>query len=193
MRAAGWHLGQRRGGARGWVVCVAMAVMLNLASSATGDEIIDRVFAVAAGKVILASDVRAARELGLVPAAGAADPDRAVLSGLIDRALMLAEVERYAPPEPSTADVDRAFVEIRDRAGSLTALAATLSRVGLDERQLREMLRQNLRIRGYLSQRFSGDTPERVQVAIGEWVLGLRRRADIVDVYQPAAPAPPVR
>ncbi len=179
------------GMARRWTACLAVAMVVMAAGFATADEIIDRVFAVAAGNVILASDVRAARELGLVPAVGAADPDRAVLSALIDRALMLAEVERYAPPEPSPGDVERAFAEIRDRSGSLTALAAILSRVGLDERQLRETLRQNLRIRGYLSQRFSGDTPERVQMAIGEWVLGLRRRADIVDVYQPSAPAPP--
>jgi hypothetical protein len=142
---------------------------------------------VASGDVILMSDVRAARELGLVPPTGAADPDRAVLTSLIDRALMLYEVDRYAPAEPSTADVDGAFAEVRARVGSQAALDAILVRVGLDERQLRETLHQNLRIRGYLTQRFSGDTPERNQVAIGEWVLGLRRRADIVDIYEPAA------
>lgn len=130
------------------------------------------------------SDVRAARELGLVPASTAADADRLVLSTLIDRALMLDEVNRFAPPEPLLASVDRAFNDVRDRIGSLAALDIVLGRVGLDERQLREMLRQNLRIRAYLDQRFSGDTAERVQAAIDEWTAGLRRRADIVDLYQ---------
>jgi hypothetical protein len=61
-----------------------------------------------------------------------------------------------------------------------------LVQLGLDDRELLDLVRQNLRIRNYLTQRFAGDTPERVQAAIGDWVLGLRRRADIVDVYQPA-------
>lgn len=164
----------------------ALVVAFMLASGvvrASADEVIDRVLAVANGDVILLSDVRVARALQLVPDAGAADPDRAVLSGLIDRALMLNEVDRYAPPEPTAADVDRAFNEIRDRAGSLAALNDVLLKNGLDERRLRDTLRQNLRIRGYLTQRFAGDTPERVQIAIGEWLLGLRRRADIVDIY----------
>jgi hypothetical protein len=155
--------------------------LLSVAGAARADEVIDRVLAVANGDVILLSDVRLARALRLVPDTGAADPDRAVLGALIDRALMLDEVDRYAPPEPSAAEIDRAFAEVRDRVGTLSALSGILAASGIDERELRELLRHNLRIRSYLTQRFSGDTPERVQQAIGEWVLGLRRRADIVD------------
>ncbi len=154
------------------------------------DEVIDRVLAVAAGDIIMLSDVRAARELGLVPTPAAAASDlgseRAVLSALIDRALVLDEVNRFAPPEPSLAAVDLAFTDVRDRVGSLAALDVVLAQGGLDQRQLREMLRQNLRIRAYLDQRFSDDTPARAQAAIAEWTAGLRRRADIVDLYQTA-------
>lgn len=158
------------------------------------DEVIDRVLAVAAGDLIMLSDVRAARELGLVPTPAAAassaasdlGSERAVLSALIDRALVLDEVNRFAPPEPSLAAVDLAFTDVRDRVGSLAALDVVLARGGLDQRQLREMLRQNLRIRAYLDQRFSDDTPARAQAAIAEWTAGLRRRADIVDLYQTA-------
>ena len=165
-----------------------MALALWLASATAGyaqaaDEILDRVLAVAAGDVILLSDVRAARDLGLVPAGDAADPDRVALSALIDRALMLDEVNRYAPPEPAVAAVDVAFGRVTEHVGSLAALDAVLARVGLDERQARQILRQDLRIRAYLDQRFSGDTPERVQQAIYEWTAGLRKRADIVDLY----------
>ena len=156
------------------------------------EEIIDRVLAVAAGDLILLSDLRAVRELGLVPtltsavSIAAADDgsERAALSALIDRALVLDEVNRFAPPEPLVASVDLAFNEVRDRVGSLPGLERVLARVGLDQRQLREMLRQNLRIRAYLDQRFSGDTPARVQGAIAEWIAGLRRRADVVDLSE---------
>ena len=44
------------------------------------------------------------------------DVTRIVLTQLIDRSLMLAEVERYAPPEPSVPAVDR---ELADGAGAL--------------------------------------------------------------------------
>ena len=69
--------------------------------AANGPEIIDRMMAVVAGDLIMMSDVAAAVEFGLVPPAPAADVTRTVLSQLIDRSLMLAEVERYAPPEPT--------------------------------------------------------------------------------------------
>jgi hypothetical protein len=165
---------------RRWAAVIVLLVTMS-AFPARADEIIDRVLAVANGDVILLSDVRLARTLRLVPETGAADPDRAVLGALIDRALMLDEVDRYAPPEPSASEIDLAFAEIRDRVGTLPALNTVLSAAGMDERQLRELLRHNLRIRSYLTQRFAGDTPERTQTAIGDWVLGLRRRADIVD------------
>ena len=177
-----WWRAPQRHPVRAWTIGMCLVLVLG-AATLNADEVIDRVLAVANGDVILLSDVRLARALRLVPETGAADPDRAVLSALIDRALMLDEVDRYAPPEPPTAEIDRAFAEVRDRVGTLSSLSGILSSAGLDERALREVLRHNLRIRSYLTQRFSGDTPERVQAAIGEWVLGLRRRADVVDTY----------
>lgn len=161
---------------------VVLLIWMATTSGLAAQEVIERVLAVVGGDVILLSDVRVARDLGLVVTTGAADPDRTALSALIDRALMLSEVERYAPREPLPADIDRAFAEVRDRVGSLNALSEVLRRAGLDERQLRETLRQNLRIRSYLAQRFAADTPARVQLAIDEWLASLRRRTEIVDV-----------
>src|SRR3982750_1414944 len=69
-------------------------------------EVIDRALAVVGGQLITLTDVIAARDLRLVPAQAAPDPIRAVLSKLIDRELVLAEVERYAPPEPTGEAVD---------------------------------------------------------------------------------------
>ena len=153
--------------------------------SARADEVIDRVLAVVAGDLIMQSDVRAARELGLVSEGDAADPDRAVLSQLIDRALILDEVERYAPPEPAPDAIDRAFRAVRARFGSDEAFSSAFGRVGFDEKQLRAILRQNLRIQAYLDQRFGGETPERGEAIIAAWVSGLRSRATILDLYGP--------
>jgi hypothetical protein len=52
----------------------------------------------------------------------------------------------------------------------------------MDLAQLRETLREDLSIRAYLDQRFSVREDRRQQV-IDDWIAGLRRRANIVDLY----------
>ena len=154
----------------------------SLAGVTVHAETLDRVMAVVAGQIITLTDVVAARDLGLETPGNAADPNRAVLSKLIDRELILAEVERYAPPEPTADAVDREVAAVRTRFVSQAALDAALARSGIDERHLRETLRQDLRIRAYLDQRFNG-TEDRRQALIDEWLAGLRRRADVIDLY----------
>ena len=145
-------------------------------------EVIDRVLAVVSGSLITLSDVNAASDLGLVKIGNSADPVRDVLSQLIDRELQLAEVDRYAPPEPSAADVDREVQTVRSRFPSEEAFEAVLARSGIDLAHLRETMRANLRIRAYLDQRFSVSDERRQQV-VEDWIAGLRRRADIIDLY----------
>jgi hypothetical protein len=94
------------------------------------------------------------------------------------------EVDRYAPPEPTADAVDREIDAVRARFPSQAALEAALARSGIDERHLRETLRQDLRIRAYLGQRFNGTEDQRLAL-INEWVAGLRRRADVIDLYLP--------
>ena len=118
-------------------------------------ETIDRVLAVVAGQLITLTDVTAALDLRLQTADGAADPVRGVLTKLIDRELMLAEVDRYAPPEPTAEAVDREVQRVRARFASQEALDAALARSGIDDKHLRETLRQDLRMRAYLDQRFT--------------------------------------
>jgi hypothetical protein len=169
-------------------ICVTLLLACSvLAVAARADEVIDRVVAVVSGDIILLSDVRAARELQLVDSGEQADsdPDRETLSRLVDRALMLAEVDRYAPPLPSEEAVSQALEVVRARSTSAMAFTQILSRVGLEEMHLREMLRENLRIRAYLDQRFAADTPGRQGELVAEWLAGLRRRAEIADLYAP--------
>jgi hypothetical protein len=139
--------------------------------AARADEVIDRVLAVAAGDLITQSDVAAARDLGLETG-----PD--ILSRLIDRALMLAEVDRYAPPEPASDAVDHEVELVKARFASPQAFDAALARSGLDSKYLREILRQNLRIRAYVDERFAV-AEDRRGALVDEWVAGLRRRAAV--------------
>jgi hypothetical protein len=153
-----------------------------LASPVTRAEVIDRVLAVVAGQLITLTDVRAAIDLRLQTADGAADPVRAVLSKLIDRELVLVEVERYAPAEPTAEAVDREVQRVRARFPSDEAMAAALATSGIDEKHLRETLRQDLRIRAYLDQRFTAASDRR-QPLLDDWMTGLRRRGEVVDLY----------
>jgi hypothetical protein len=153
-----------------------------LAAGVVRAETIDRVLAVVAGQLITLSDVTAARDLGLESADGAADPIRFILTRLIDRELMLAEVDRYGPPEPTAEAVDGEVERVRARFPSPDAFNAALERSGIDEKHLRETVRQNLRMAAYLDQRFAA-AADRRQTLIEEWTAGLRRRGDVIDLF----------
>ncbi len=177
-----------RHGLRACLIAAVVCAGVSRAWAAQG-EVIDRVLAVAGGEVITLSDVRAARELGRVDAGTAVDPVRAVLSQLTDRALVLAEVNRFAPPEPTAAVLDEALDSVTARFASASAFDAVLVRLGIDRSFVRELLREDLRIRAYLDQRFTADTPAEQRTLVDGWVAGLRRRSDVVDLYQPEVSA----
>jgi hypothetical protein len=129
--------------------------ILAAAGSIARADVIDRILAVVDNSLVTQSDVVAAMRLGLeVPPAGAADPIAAVVDRLIDRTLTLGEVDRYAPPEPSAAEITLRIEKIRQAFPSPSAFQAVLNETGLDETQLRRRVRDNLRIAGYLQQRF---------------------------------------
>jgi hypothetical protein len=197
-------------------VCVLLAPV---EARAQASDVIDRVLAIADGVVITLTDVNAAREFGLVTS-DAADQMRGVLTQLINRSLILTEVERYAPPDPEPSAVAARLQAVRARFPTTSTYDLALSRVGLEERHLRELIRQDLRIRSYLDQRFTlvpvNDdqvaayyrahpalftrngllqplddvkveaariaAEVRRQATIDQWVAGLRRRAEVVDL-----------
>ena len=80
------------------LLCLSAAIVVTT-FGALRAEIIDRVLAVAAGEVIMLSDVTAARDLGLVKVEGPGDAVGPILAKLIDRELVLAEVEIDAEEE----------------------------------------------------------------------------------------------
>jgi hypothetical protein len=83
--------------------------------------------------------------------------------------------------------VERELAGVRGRFPSAAAFDAVLQRSGLTEAQLRATLRENLRIRAYIAQRFAGsEDAARRQMLIDEWVASLRQRGDVVDLYATA-------
>jgi peptidyl-prolyl cis-trans isomerase SurA len=139
-------------GFRGFIVGLTILVT---ASPSARAEIIDRILAVVDTQIITLSDVRAALRFGLVPEDVSLDPTGAALQRLIDRRLMLVEVDRYAPPEPGAAAVEASLAAVERRFKDALALEIALNQSALTREELRRQLRDTLRIESYLQQRFS--------------------------------------
>ncbi len=135
----------------------AVALMATVSSATARAEIIDRILAVVDGAFIMQSDVTMSVRLGLTPSSSGSDSVAAPLDALIERRLVLEEVDRYAPPDPADADIDRRVAEIRARAG--TAFDTILRESGISVEQLRRQVRDDLRIDAYLLQRFGAMQP----------------------------------
>ena len=99
-------------------------------------DVIERVMAIVEGQVILLSDVQAAIDLRLEVVSDPDDPPTGVLRRLIERQLILAEVERYAPPVPIPLVVAARVDEVRARFESGETFDDALRRLGIAEAQL---------------------------------------------------------
>ena len=154
-------------------------------TAAVQPETLDRTLAVVAGNVIMRSDVRAYIELGLTSAPGdATDPDHdaAVLTELIERRLILDEIERYGVTDPPAGVVDERLAKVRARFPTHAAYQTALDRVGLPERDLRQVLRDDVRSEAYLADRFplgSDVGTERRDEMITQWIGTLLRRDQV--------------
>jgi hypothetical protein len=136
----------------------AAALLLAICTSAAvaaGGPIIERVLASVSGTLITLGDAHAAIAMGLVDPARGDDPIAAALDQLIDRTLMLAEVERYAPPEPDAAALEARLKELEGRLSSGQPLERALETYGMSPRALRAIARDDLRLAAYIDQRFA--------------------------------------
>ena len=130
----------------------------------TGD-LIERTLAMVGSQVITLSDARAAIRFGLLAGQSPADP-RAVTQQLVDRELMLREVQRYAPPAPADSSVEARMAEIRQRWSGASTWSTALAETGFTEVRLRAWVRDDLRTVAYLAQRFaSASTPTETEIA----------------------------
>jgi hypothetical protein len=140
-----------RGGERP-VLWLVVAISMLWLSPLSAQQLLDRVVARVDGYAITLTDVQAALGLGVIQAPPGADPIEAGTQKMIDRQLLLAEVQRFPPPEPNATVVDRAVEFIKMTAGP--RLAALMQSTGLTEARIRDIARDELRIFDYLDQRF---------------------------------------
>ena len=117
-------------------------------------DVIDRILATVGGALILQSDAVAAARFGFVELPPQGDRLQFTLDRLIERRLMLIEVDRYAPPEPARSLLDERMQQIDQRIGSGERLDALLRETGFSVEQLRLYVRDDLRIESYVQQRF---------------------------------------
>jgi hypothetical protein len=133
-------------GSRLWVLGFGIWVLADATPSA--QQLLDRVVARVDGYAVTLSDVRAAIGLGIVEAA----IEAVGVDAVIERQLVLAEVARFAPPEPLPDAVEREAMRLRSHAGA--QLPGLMAATGLDDPRIREIARDNLRVEAYLNQRF---------------------------------------
>lgn len=164
----------------GSIVLMAMMVLAPAVVRAqTGGELVERTLAIVAGQAITLSDVQTARALRLV----AAEDVNAVTERLIERALMLREVDRYAPAEPDESAVQRRLDGVRSET---TEFARVLAVGGFTEARLRAWIRDDLRIAAYLDQRFAptGAAGQSRADLITDWLADLRKRSPVIELWR---------
>jgi len=143
---------------------------------------IDRTLQRIYGVVLMASDVRQARLLKLVPPSERGDAG--IQTALENRLLVLHELSRVplTPATDETVAARRKAWEATHQAG--TDLPALMTRAGMSDKGLETWLRDDIRIEQYLDQRF-GQLPDAQRTTrINDWIRSLRHRAGIA----PGAP-----
>ena len=134
---------------------VLAAILVSWASTAQAQpgELVERTLAIVGGQVITLSDVNAAIALGLIDGVTDRSTVTANTGRLIDRLLILREVQRYAPPDPADLAIDARIDEVRAKLGA--GLPRALEQTGFTEARLRAWVRDDLRAQTYLAQRFA--------------------------------------
>jgi peptidyl-prolyl cis-trans isomerase C len=128
--------------------------------------VIDRVLAVVGSQVVTLSDARAVVEFGLVTPRPGVEATADAVDYLVNRQLMLSEVDRYSAPSPAAGILAKRMAAIRSRFPSDAAYQQALARTALTDGRLRDFVGDNIRIESYLDQRFNAaaqPTPDEVQ------------------------------
>ena len=156
-RPTGQQAGARKrrvANGRRTAVAAAAAVALWLASAPAAAQLVDRVAAVVGSGVITLSDARAVLAFGFVQSNGG-EPIAEAVGYLVNRQLILDEVNRYAAPAPDPALLERRLSEVRARFPDAASLQRTLDATAMTELRLRDFVSDTLRIEAYLDQRFN--------------------------------------
>ncbi len=137
-----------------YLAAITLVFAAGLGGSLFAQTLLDRVVARVNGSMILLSDVRAAVLFGLVD--GPPESDDAV-EQMVQRALLVEEVNRFPPPEPTAEAIEAEMAQLRTRAGvSNDEVERT---TGLIAENVRLLARDRLRVQGYIDQRFGLTVP----------------------------------
>jgi hypothetical protein len=155
---------------------VAFALVVAFVVTAAAQQLLDRVVARVGQTPITQTDVDAAVAFGVIDRQ-AGEP----VKQMIDRRLILAEVNRFPPPEPDFRVVQDLMVKMKATAGP--DVNAVMKRTGVDDKRLSELARETLRIRSYVLQRFGSTARSEEQMT--RWLRDLRSRGDVAEVPTP--------
>jgi len=152
------------------------ALFAAFAVNTAAQQQLDRVVARIGTSALTQTDVDAAVAFGVVDRQ-AGDP----VKQMIERRLIIAEVNRFPPPEPDEKAISEQVAKMKATAGAQAA--AVMKRTGVDEKRLAELARETLRIQAYLAQRFgSGPRPDQQRAS---WLASLRARTDVTEFTPP--------
>ena len=166
--------GQRGLSSVHFFACVAIFALFVVPGGS--QQLLDRVVARVGATPITQTDVDAAVAFGVIDRQ-AGEP----VKQMIDRRLILAEVNRFPPPEPDFRVVQDLMVKMKATAGP--DVNAVMKRTGVDDNRLSELARETLRIRSYVLQRFGNSARSEEQMA--RWLSDLRARGDVAEVPTP--------
>jgi hypothetical protein len=130
-------------------------VFLVLTAGSARQDIIDKVVATVDGQIIMLSDVRAVTELGVLVMGSNEGSETQATFRLINRILILVEVDRFVVSEPRQTEIQRRIDEVKEHHLTVKAFETAWKSVGMTEERLYRLIRNDLRIESYLRQRFT--------------------------------------
>lgn len=141
-------------------------------------EVIDRILAVVNGQVIMKSDVQMFLTLQLVEIPPGVDQESQVLTYLIERRLVLDQIDRVVP-QPASDLIEQQLQLMRGRFMRIEDFTEVLQQVGLTSDDLRQLLADDIRRDTYLANRFVSVREEIRAQAQSDWVADLARRGEV--------------
>jgi hypothetical protein len=161
---------------RGLLIGALVMVAAAAAGRAQQPIEIDRTLRRVYDTAIMASDVREARLLKLVPEAGAGD--EAVQRALENRLLILHEMARAQPIDPGRDLVADRRQRWTSSWPAGTDLPALMTKCGTTQEALDGWFRTDLQITRFLTERFPQNDAAR-DAKINDWIADLRKRANL--------------
>jgi parvulin-like peptidyl-prolyl isomerase len=163
---------------------IGVLVLLAGMTLISAQEVLDRIVARVDTDIILLSDVRGlARYQTFVD--GKPESDQAILDRLVDQWIVRGEAKAALFPQPSDEDIDRSLQRLKRSFSSQEEFEARKKQSGLNDDDVRRMLRAQLYLSNYLDSRF------RASIQIDEKDIEEFYRTRVVPRAESRGQAPP--